>query len=140
MKWNKFTLKTTTQATDLVIGVLVENGIDGVEIQDNIPLSEEDKKRMFIDFLPELPKDEGIAYLNFYMEELSPEEEKAKMDAVAAGLEELKDFVDVGECSIVKGETQDTDWMNNWKQFFKSFEVDGIVIKPTWEEMKPEYE
>ena len=140
MKWNKFTLKTTTQATDLVIGVLVENGIDGVEIQDNIPLSEEDKKRMFIDFLPELPKDEGIAYLNFYMEELSPEEEKAKMDAVAAGLEELKDFVDVGECSIVKGETQDTDWMNNWKQFFKSFEVDGIGIKPTWEEMKPEYE
>lgn len=140
MKWNKFTLKTTTQATDLVIGVLVENGIDGVEIQDNIPLSEEDKKRMFIDFLPELPKDEGIAYLNFYMEELSPEEEKAKMDAVAAGLEELKDFVDVGECSIVKGETQDTDWMNNWKQFFKSFEVDGIVIKPTWEEMKSEYE
>lgn len=140
MKWNKFTLKTTTQATDLVIGVLIENGIDGVEIQDNIPLSEEDKKRMFIDFLPELPKDEGIAYLSFYMEELEPEEEKAKMDAVAAGLEELKDFVDVGECTIVKGETQDTDWMNNWKEFFKSFEVDGIVIKPTWEEMKPEYD
>lgn len=140
MKWNKFTLKTTTQATDLVIGVLIENGIDGVEIQDNIPLSEEDKKRMFIDFLPELPKDEGIAYLSFYMEELEPEEERAKMDAVAAGLEELKDFVDIGECSIVKGETQDTDWMNNWKEFFKSFEVDGIVIKPTWEDMKPEYE
>ena len=31
MKWNKFTLKTTTQATDLVSGVLIENGIDGVE-------------------------------------------------------------------------------------------------------------
>ncbi len=140
MKWNKFTLKTTTQATDLVIGVLIENGIDGVEIQDNIPLSDEDKKRMFIDFLPELPKDEGIAYLSFYMEELEPAEEKAKMDAVAAGLEELKDFVDIGECTIVKGETQDTDWMNNWKEFFKSFTVDDIVIKPTWEEMKPEYE
>lgn len=140
MKWNKFTLKTTTQATDLVSGVLVENGIDGVEIQDNIPLSEEDKKKMFIDFLPELPKDEGVAYLSFYMEELSPEEEKEKLDAVMQGLEELKDFVDVGECSLVKGETQDTDWMNNWKQFFHSFEVDGIVIKPTWEEMKPEYE
>lgn len=140
MKWNKFTLKTTTQATDLVSGVLIENGIDGVEIQDNIPLSEEDKKKMFIDFLPELPKDEGVAYLSFYMEELSPEEEKEKMDAVMAGIEDLKDFVDVGECTIVKGETQDTDWMNNWKQFFHSFEVDGIVIKPTWEENKPEYD
>lgn len=140
MKWNKFTLKTTTQATDLVSGVLIENGIDGVEIQDNIPLSEEDKKKMFIDFLPELPEDEGVAYLSFYMEELSPEEETAKMSAVLEGIEELKDFVDVGECTITKGETQDTDWMNNWKQFFHSFEVDGIVIKPTWEDMKPEYE
>ena len=134
MKWNKFTLKTTTQATDLVSGVLIENGIDGVEIQDNIPLSEEDKKKMFIDFLPELPKDEGVAYLSFYMEELSPEEEKEKMDAVMAGIEDLKDFVDVGECTIVKGETQDTDWMNNWKKYWKPFKVDEhIIIKPTWE-------
>jgi len=140
MKWNKFTIKTTTQATDLVSSVLVENGIDGVEIEDNIPLSEEDKRKMFIDFLPELPKDEGIAYLSFYMEQLSPEEEQAKIEAILQGIEELKDFVDVGECSIAKGETQDTDWMNNWKKYFKAFEVDGIVIKPTWEEMKPEYE
>ncbi|MCI8826555.1 MAG: 50S ribosomal protein L11 methyltransferase [Lachnospiraceae bacterium] len=139
MKWNKFTIKTTTQATDLISGVLVENGIDGVEIKDNIPLSEEDKRKMFIDFLPELPEDEGIAYLSFYMEELSEEEEQEKMSAILQGIEELKDFVEVGECSIVKGETQDTDWMNNWKQYFKSFEVDNIIIKPTWEEMKPEY-
>lgn len=100
MKWNKFTLKTTTQATDLVSGVLIENGIDGVEIQDNIPLSEEDKKKMFIDFLPELPKDEGVAYLSFYMEELSPEEEKEKMDAVMAGIEDLKDFVVSGNVRL----------------------------------------
>ncbi len=139
MKWNKFTIKTTTQATDLISGVLVENGIDGVEIKDNIPLSEEDKRKMFIDFLPELPEDEGIAYLSFYMEELSEEEEQEKMSAILQGIEELKDFVEVGECSIVKGETQDTDWMNNWKQYFKSFEVDNIIIKPTLEEMKPEY-
>ena len=139
MKWNKFTIKTTTQATDLISGVLVENGIDGVEIKDNIPLSEEDKRKMFIDFLPELPEEEGIAYLSFYMEELSEEEEQEKMSAILQGIEELKDFVEVGECSIVKGETQDTDWMNNWKQYFKSFEVDNIIIKPTWEEMKPEY-
>ncbi len=124
MKWNKFTVKTTTQATDLISGVLVENGIDGVEIEDNIPLSEEDKKKMFIDFLPELPRSE----------------EHKKISDILEGIEELKDFVDIGECSIVKGETQDTDWINNWKQYFKSFEVDNIVIKPTWEEMKPEYE
>ncbi len=137
MKWNKYTLKTTTVATDLVSGMLMELGIDGIEIKDNIPLSDEDKKRMFIDFLPELPEDEGIAYLSFYMEETNNEEEK--LNEIREGLDELKDFVDVGECTIEKGETEDKDWINNWKQFFKSFTVDDIVIKPTWEEMKEEY-
>ena len=137
MKWNKYTLKTTTAATDLVSGMLMELGIDGIEIKDNIPLSEEDKKRMFIDFLPELPEDKGIAYINFYMEETENETEKLK--EISNGLEELKDFVDVGECTIEKGETEDKDWINNWKKFFKSFMVDDIVIKPTWEDVKEEY-
>lgn len=138
MKWNKYTLKTTTQATDLVSGMLMELGIDGIEIKDNVPLSEADKKRMFIDFLPELPEDEGIAYLSFYMEEM--DDDTQKLEEIQNGLEELKAFVDVGECTIEKGETEDKDWINNWKQFFKSFTVDDIVIKPTWEDMKAEYE
>ncbi len=138
MKWNKYTLKTTTQATDLVSDMLVGVGINGIEINDNIPLSESDRKRMFIDFLPELPEDEGIAYLSFYMEE--SDEETEKLALIKDGLEELKDFVDVGECSIEKTQTEDKDWINNWKEFFKSFTVDDIVIKPSWEDGKPEYE
>lgn len=137
MKWNKYTLKTTTKAADLVSGMLMELGIDGIEIKDNVPLSAEDKKKMFIDFLPELPEDKGEAFLSFYMEE--SEDEEAKLKEIQEGLTELKDFVDVGECSIEKGETEDKDWINNWKQFFKSFMVDDIVIKPTWEEVKDEY-
>ena len=137
MKWNKYTLKTTTAATDLVSGMLIDLGIDGIEIKDNIPLSQEDKKKMFIDFLPELPEDKGEAFLSFYMEETENEEEKLK--EIQEGLKELADFVDVGECTIEKGETEDKDWINNWKQYFKSFTVDDIVIKPTWEEMKDEY-
>lgn len=138
MKWTRYRIKTTTAAAELVIAMLVENGIDGVEIEDNVGISEEDKKRMFIDFLPVLPIDEGVSYVSFYVEDDSNEDEF--MPAVKAGLDELRDFMDIGEGSIVKSETEDKDWINNWKQFFKSFEVDGIVIKPTWEEIKPEYE
>ena len=137
MRWNKYTLKTTTMATDLVSSMLMELGIDGIEIKDNVPLSAEDKKRMFIDFLPELPEDKGEAFLSFYMEE--SDDESSKLDDIQKGLNELKDFVDVGECSIEKEVTEDNDWINNWKQFFKSFMVDDIVIKPTWEEVKEEY-
>ncbi len=137
MKWIKYTLKTTTAASELVIAMMVEAGIDGVEIEDNVPISEADKKRMFIDFLPILPIDEGVCYLSFYLEDET--NEKEILEAVNEGLTELKDFVDVGEGTISKSETEDKDWINNWKQFFKSFTVDDIVIKPTWEDVKPEY-
>lgn len=137
MKWNKYTLKTTTKATDLVSSMLMDLGIDGIEIKDNIPLSPEDKKKMFIDFLPELPEDKGEAFLSFYMEE--SQDEAAKLNEIREGLNELRDFTDVGECSIEKEVTEDKDWINNWKQYFKSFMVDDIVIKPTWEKVKEEY-
>lgn len=137
MKWIKYTLKTTTQACDLVIDMMTESGVDGVQIEDNVPISEADKKRMFIDFLPVLPIDEGVSFLSFYLEDDSEEERLLK--DIRAGLEELKEFVDIGEGTITKSETEDKDWINNWKEFFKSFTVDNIVIKPTWEEMKPEY-
>lgn len=137
MKWIKYTLKTTTQACDLVIDMMTEAGVDGVQIEDNVPISEADKKRMFIDFLPVLPIDEGVSFLSFYLEDDSGEEGLLK--DIRAGLEELKEFVDIGEGTITKSETEDKDWINNWKEFFKSFTVDNIVIKPTWEEMKPEY-
>lgn len=137
MKWIKYTLKTTTAASELVIAMMFEAGIDGVEIEDNVPISEADKKRMFIDFLPILPIDEGVCYLSFYLEDET--NEKEILEAVNEGLTELKDFVDVGEGTISKSETEDKDWINNWKQFFKSFTVDDIVIKPTWEDVKPEY-
>ena len=69
MKWTKYRIKTTTEAAELVIAMLVENGIDGVEIEDNVGITEEDKKRMFIDFLPVLPIDEGVSYVSFYVED-----------------------------------------------------------------------
>ena len=48
MKWNKYRLATTTEAVDLISYTLAEMGIEGIEIEDKVPLSEEDKKRMFI--------------------------------------------------------------------------------------------
>lgn len=133
MKWKKYRIKTTTIAEDLVSGMLMELGICGVEIEDNIQLSPKDTKAMFIDILPELPPDEGIGYVSFYIDEKDVTEKL--LDSVRSGLEELKDFVDVGACTIEESETEDKDWVNNWKQYFKPFMVSDIVIKPTWEEV-----
>ena len=133
MKWKKFTLTTTTEAVDLVSSLFDEIGIQGIEIEDNIPLTESETKGMFIDILPELPPDEGIAKVSFYLEDLSEEERILK--EVWEGLEELSSFVDLGPKSLETSETEDKDWINNWKQYFKPFTVDDILIKPTWEEI-----
>ena len=136
MKWNRFTLKTKTEAEDIVICTLAEVGIEGVEIQDKQPLTDEDKAQMFVDIMPEGPADDGIAYLNFYLEEDADTE--AILKDVRAALEDLRSFVDIGEATITESQTEDKDWINNWKQYFHQFYVDDILIVPSWEEVKEE--
>ena len=152
MKWNKYTLKTTTDAVDFVSGILMEIGITNIEIEDNVHITEEEKKEMFADILPNLPPDDGTAYVRFYImiddgeidtgllndgihieKKTVAADEAQLITSIKEELEELRSFVDVGEGIITKEETQDKDWMNNWKQHFKPFIVDGILIKPTWE-------
>ena len=136
MKWNKFTLKTRAQAEDIVISALADVGIQGVEIQDHVPLSESEKQQMFVDILPELPQEDDVAWLNFYLDE---EEDKEEILArVKQALEELREFMDIGEGTISESQTEDKDWINNWKEYFKQFYVDDILIIPSWEEVKQE--
>ena len=133
MRWNRYTIHTTTEAEDLISDMLMELGIEGIEIEDNVPLSQADTLAMFVDILPELPPDEGKAKVNFYLE---PEREQTELlEKVKEGLEELRAFVDVGEGTITESQTEDKDWINNWKQYFKPFTVEDILIKPTWEEL-----
>ena len=136
MKWNRFTLKTNTEAEDIVICTLAEVGIEGVEIQDKQPLTDEDKAQMFVDIMPEGPADDGIAYLNFYLEEDADKE--AILKDVREALDDLKNFMDIGEATIEESQTEDKDWINNWKQYFHQFYVDDILIVPSWEEVKAE--
>ena len=136
MKWNRFTVKTKTEAEDIVISTLAEVGIEGVEIQDKQPLTEEDKAQMFVDIMPEGPADDGVAYLNFYLEEDADKE--AILKDVREALDDLKNFMDIGEATIEESQTEDKDWINNWKQYFHQFYVDDILIIPSWEKVKTE--
>ena len=138
MRWNKFRLKTTTEAEDLVSSMLMDLGIEGVEIEDKVPLTQADKEQMFVDILPQIESDDGIAYLSFYLEEdVDKEEMLAK---VRDEFEAMRAYANVGEGTIEESQTEDLDWVNNWKQYFHQFYVDDILIIPSWEEVKPEDE
>ena len=136
MKWIKFRLKTTTQAEDIVICALADAGVEGAQIEDQVPLSEEDLQQMFVDIPPVPGPDDGTAFLTFYLDE------DEDVDAVLARVEEelavLRRFSDIGPCTIERSETEDTDWINNWKQYFHQFTVDEFLVVPSWEKVRPE--
>lgn len=134
MKWNQFRLKTTTEAEDIVSSMLMDLGIQGVQIEDKVPLTEQDKEQMFVDILPQIPADDGVAYLTFYLEE--EEDPEAVLERVRKELEEMRSYVDVGECTIEESQTEDVDWVNNWKKYFHQFSIDDILVIPSWEQVE----
>lgn len=139
MKWNRFRLKTTTEAEDVVSSILADLGVEGVQIEDKVPLTAADKEQMFVDILPEVEDDDGVAYLSFYLDsEMDKEEMNVLLANVRRELEEMSEFMDLGECTIEESQTEDIDWVNNWKQYFHQFYVDDILIIPSWEDIKPE--
>ena len=137
MKWNRYTIETTTAAEDYLSSMLMELGIEGIEIEDNVPLTKADQADMFIDFLPELPPDEGISHVSFYIED-DGEDHSELLKQVKIALEELRDTVEVGSGVITSSETEDLDWINNWKKYFHQFYIDELLVIPSWEEVKPE--
>lgn len=147
MKWVKFKIKTVTDAEDIIISTLYDIGLEGAQIEDKVPLTALEKEQMFVDILPDGPEDDGIAYLSFFVEkkedgslEVNGEktDEETVLRDVKRELEALREFCDIGEGSVSVDETEDIDWINNWKQFFHQFYIDDILVIPSWENMKAE--
>lgn len=140
MKWKKFTIKTITDAEDIIISTLYDIGLEGAQIEDKIPLTPLEKEQMFVDILPDGPEDDGIAYLSFFVEESdeNPVDTDEMVANITRELDDLRNFMDVGEGTVMVSETEDIDWINNWKQFFHQFYIDDLLVIPSWEEVKPE--
>ena len=147
MKWKKFRIETITDAEDIIISTLYDIGLEGAQIEDKIPLTAAEKEQMFVDILPDGPEDDGIAYLSFFVEEtddgkLKLQDEEVDTDVilerVKAELDELRDFMDIGKGTVTVDETEDIDWINNWKQYFHQFTIGDLLVIPSWEEVQPE--
>ena len=154
MKWLKFKIKTITEAEDVIISSLYDIGLEGAQIEDKIPLTAWEKEQMFVDILPDQMEDDGVAYLSFFVEE---KEGQGKAEGsnyplltyggktvaaeelllhIQAVLDEVREFMEIGEGSILVEETEDIDWINNWKQYFHQFMIDDVLVIPSWEEIE----
>lgn len=147
MKWVKFRIKTVTGAEDIIISTLYDIGLEGAQIEDKVPLTALEKEQMFVDILPEGPEDDGIAYLSFFVEKKEdgslwvmekPTDTETLLEEIRRELEDLKQFCDIGEGRVTVDETEDIDWINNWKQYFHQFYIDDILVIPSWEDIRPD--
>ena len=147
MKWMKFRIKTVVEAEDVIISELYDRGLEGAQIEDKVPLTALDKEQMFVDILPETGEDDGIAYLSFFAEEKedgsldlggTPSDKEEVFLKIEEALSEVRAFMEIGEGAVEVSETEDIDWINNWKQYFHQFYIDDLLVIPSWEEVKPE--
>lgn len=147
MKWTKFYIKTITEAEDVIIASLYDLGLEGAQIEDKVPLTQDEKDQMFVDILPSYKEDDGVAYLSFFVEinengKLLLQGEETDAESILSMVEEelecLKSFMDIGEGTVTVDETEDIDWINNWKEFFHQFYIDDLLVIPSWEEVAEE--
>ncbi len=148
MRWMRFRIRTTTEAEDILVSSMQDIGLYGAQIEDHVPLTAAEKEQMFVDILPEGPEDDGTAVLSFFVEEtedgrLVIDEEETTPDQVKAAIEEkiaeLRSYQEpgtpdvIGDGTVTIEETEDVDWINNWKQYFHQFRIDDILVIPSWE-------
>ena len=138
MKWIKFKIKTITQAEDILISNLYDIGLEGAQIEDKVPLTALEKEQMFVDILPDMPDNDDIAYISCFVEDDGTVDREKIVSDIKSVLSETAEYTEVGEGSVEVSETEDIDWINNWKQFFHQFYVDDLLVIPSWEEVKPE--
>ena len=141
MTWKKYTIHINSDAEDLVCAALYDLGITSVEIEDKQPASQSELMGLFGDVVPEMPEDDHLAQILFYLEEAAAGEaaepdrsHEAVLEKVRAALDELRAFGDIGEGRITTDTTEEEDWVNNWKQYFHQFRIDDLLIVPSWEE------
>lgn len=148
MKWMRFRVRTTAEAEDILVSSMQDIGLYGAQIEDHVPLTAREKEQMFVDILPEGPADDGSAVLSFFLEETpdgrllvddiekKPEDIKREMEEQIHALRQFG--ADIGDGVVTIEETEDIDWVNNWKQFFHQFWIDDILVIPSWEQPQAE--
>lgn len=138
MKWIKFRIKTVTEAEDILISNLYDIGLEGAQIEDKVPLTALEKEQMFVDILPDMPDNDDVAFLSCFVEDDGNVDRDAILADIKAVLDETSEYMEIGAGEVEVSETEDVDWINNWKQFFHQFYIDDLLVIPSWEEVKPE--
>lgn len=124
MIYRRIRVDTETNGSDVLCGILLDNDIDGFEIIDDIPVTNPFDFD-YEELRPDIPDRGGVVSVIFYLE----------MEAdYAPILQEIRGVLP--DASISIDTSDEEDWRDKWKEYFHSFSIGDILIKPSWEEVE----
>lgn len=138
MNYNEISIYTKTEGIDLLISSLSDMGMDSFLIEDKKEFEEFllDNRETW-DLVDEDLKKKNIE-TNVKVYILEDESQAEKIEEIKNMLNRLKasDSEDIfGSLNMTFNDIKEEDWANNWKKYFKPFNVGKkLLIKPTWEE------
>ena len=141
MIWKKISIETSLEAVDLLSEFLDEQGVEGIMIEDNQPLTEEEIREMYVDIPLMGDSDDDTAVVSFFLDSSYTDTEINNLaEKIRGELKRLSEFIPVGTGNIDMSETSDdSTWNDNFKNYFKPARLYGnLVIMPTWEIDNPE--
>lgn len=143
MKFKEVIIETSTESIEILNAVLIKLDIAEVVIEDASVFEEFlTADTMSWDYYDESLNSmkDCATRMKIYLGD--NEQGEQELNALKAELENLKNSeinVDLGSLNLTVNIVDDEDWANNWKQYFKPFEVgEKILVKPTWEELENE--
>lgn len=139
--WYELKIKTTSEAVEAVNVVLYDYNVSGIVIEDpNDPMYQEGYEGDWDYFEEEARQFEYEGALIKGYVEFDETVVEVTVQEIRERLLGLTEFgLDPGPCEITYKEVHEEDWANEWKQYYKPFEIaPGLIIRPVWEEYTPE--
>lgn len=141
MKFDELTIHTTTAGSEVVSGVLFNEGITCFSVEDPKDLQELlDNSTVPIDYVEDsLLRDDGDVIVRVYLAQ--NEQGRIQLDGIIAGIERLKaeDGDWLGSLEYSLSVTDEKDWENNWKQYFHPLPIgERFLVVPSWEKAEEE--
>ncbi len=141
MKFDELTIHTTTAGSEVVSGVLFNEGISCFSVDDPQDLADLlENQYVPVDYVEDgLLRQDGDVLVRVYLAQ--NEQGRIQREGIIAGIERLKvDKEDwLGSLDMEFAVTDEKDWENNWKQYFHPLPIgEKFLVVPSWEKAEEE--
>ncbi|TCW42017.1 ribosomal protein L11 methyltransferase [Thermohydrogenium kirishiense] len=137
MKWLEVKVTTSVEAEEAITNIMHEVGAGGVVIEDPNDLKMlNDSEWDYVD--PDMIVNSDKVVISAYFPLMPNTIDKVSI--IKDRIMGLKEYnLDIGDFTFETSEVDDDDWANSWKKYYKPFKIGKrVVIKPSWEDYKPE--